>query len=172
MYVTPAQLADLPGSMELAQIASAEHRQIVDANLMEATLRGQDRSSWSAAEIAVADDALARIQNEIDITDQFVDGFLARRYPLPLASTPGMLTTWARAIVRYRLHQHLISDEKTNPIARDYRDAIKFLALVADGTISLGAGDPTASGGSGLTQVVAPGRVFTADSLADFGGCS
>jgi phage gp36-like protein len=169
MYVTAAQLADLPGSMELAQIASAEHRQIVDANLMEATLRNQDRSVWTADEIAVADDALARIQNEIDITDQFVDGFLARRYPLPLPQTPGILTTWARAIVRYRLHKDQISDASANPIARDYTEAVKMLGLVANGQYSIGIDDPqSANNPEGVVQIESGEKVFSREQRGTF----
>ena len=171
-YVTPAQLADSPRAQEIAQVATPGNVAIVDTALMDAVLRGADTSAFPPDQVAIANEVMATVTAVIADTDQLIDGYLAKRYTLPFAAFPTILTGWARAIVRYRLHQHLISDEKTNPIARDYRDAIKFLALVADGTISLGAGDPTASGGSGLTQVVAPGRVFTADSLADFGGCS
>ena len=169
MYVTPAQLADLPGSMELAQIASAQHQQVVDANLMEATLRGQDRSTWSAADIAVANDALARIQGEIDIADQFVDGFLARRYPLPLTSTPGILTTWARAIVRYRLHKDQISDANANPIARDYKEAVSMLGQVAAGNYSLGIDDPqSAINPDGVVQIESGEKVFSRQQRGTF----
>lgn len=169
-YVTPAQLADSPRAQEIAQVATPENETIVDTVLMDAVLRGASTSTFVPAQVAVAQKVLATVNAIIADTDQLIDGYLAKRYTLPFVSFPTILTSWARAIVRYRLHQHLISDEKTNPIARDYRDAIKFLSLVADGTISLGAGDPTASGGAGMTQVVAPGRVFTPDSLADFGG--
>ena len=43
-YITPAELAERPGARELAQIASAEHQAVVEAALMDATLRGTDRS--------------------------------------------------------------------------------------------------------------------------------
>ncbi len=170
MYITPAQLAESPRAQEIAQVATPENAPIVETVLMDAVLRGLDTSAFAPDQVALANQALATVAAAIADVNQLIDGYLAKRYTLPFAAFPTLLTTWARALVRYRLHKDQIGDAATHPIARDYRDAIKFLSLVADGTISLGAGDPTASGGTGLAQVVAPGRVFTAASLADFGG--
>lgn len=142
MYITAAQLAERPGARELAQVATREHDAIVDDALMEATLRGADRSAWGADQVAVADDALARITASIAEADGIIDGFLARRYPLPLATVPGVVSAWSRAITRYLLHKDRISGEANDPILRDYRDAMKLLALTANGQFSLGANDP------------------------------
>ncbi|WNP66694.1 phage protein Gp36 family protein [Pseudomonas aeruginosa] len=48
-----------------------------------------------------------------------------------------------RDIGRYLLHKDRISDDK-DAILRNYKDALKFLQMVADGTFSLGAEDPIA----------------------------
>lgn len=146
MYITLAQLADAPGALELAQAASASYdAELIDAALMERTLRAQDRSGFDAVAIAAADAGAARISNLIDESCALIDGYLARRYTLPLATPPKLLTTWARAIVRYKLHPDRGGDERSDPVVRDYRDAIKFLGLVADGKFSLGIDDPAAS---------------------------
>jgi len=142
MYITPAQLADRPGATEVAQVATPDRDAIVDAGLMDATLRGTDRSAWSADETAVADLALANVQAAIDDADNVIDGYLAPRYALPLTKLPGILVVYARAIARYNLHKSRQSLENTDPIVRDYRDAIKFLIAVAGGQLSLGADDP------------------------------
>ncbi len=142
MYVTLAQLAERPGAQELAQVASTSHETLVDYELMDLTLRGSDRSEYSAEEIAAADEAAARITDAATEAGGVIDGFLARRYSLPLASVPGLVVAWARAITRYLLHKDRITDERSDPIARDYRDALKLLGLVADGKFSLGAEDP------------------------------
>lgn len=141
-YVTLLQLAESPGALELAQVASASHGAVVDAELMDRTLRGEDRSSHPADAIAAADEAKARILEHIDDATGVIDGYLARRYTLPLGSPPKILATWARAIVRYRLNKDRSGDERTDPVARDYRDAIKFLQQVAEGKFSLGVEDP------------------------------
>jgi phage gp36-like protein len=161
MYVTPAQLAERPGARELAQVATRERDAIVDDALMDATLRGTDRSAWSADEIAIADDALARVQEAIDEAGGVIDGFLARRYTLPLAQTYSVVTGWARSITRYLLHKDRQSVEQDDPIVRDYRDALKLLQLTANGQFSLGANDPVVTDpGDGDVQFSAGRKVF------------
>lgn len=153
-YVTLPQLAEVPGALELAQVASDKHQRPVAAELMDLTLRGGDRAAFPAGEIARADTAAARITQVIAEADAVIDGFLGKRYalPLPIASVPSLLTTWARRIVRYQLHSDRISDERTDPIARDYRETLKLLAQVGKGEFSLGIEDPT-------TGTAAPGDI-------------
>jgi phage gp36-like protein len=165
MYVTPAQLAERPGARELAQVATRERDAIVEDALMEATLRDTDRSGWSADQIAIADDALARIIQAIADADGTIDGFLAKRYPVPLSPVAGVVVNWSRAITRYNLHKDRISSEGTDPILRDYRDAMKLLQLAADGKFSLGADDPVLTDvGDAEVQFVSDGHVFRRDA--------
>lgn len=155
MYITPAQLADRPGATELAQVASPERSPIVDALLMDAVLRGADTSGFDPADLAVATEALATITDAITSADGLIEGFLARRgYPLPLDPVPGVVAGWARAIARYQLHANRITDPNTDPIARDYKDALKLLQLTADGKFSLGITDTTAPTGVGMPQTI------------------
>lgn len=169
MYITPAQLADRPGSLELAQVATPEREPIVDADLMDATLRNADRSAWTPAQTAIADAALANMQSAIDDADSVIDGYLAKRYPLPLASVPPILVVYARSIVRYTLHKNRQSLEATDPIVRDYRDAQKFLTAVASGALSLGATDPVLTDASAAeVQFTSDGTVFGRDQMQSF----
>jgi phage gp36-like protein len=169
-YVTPAQLADSPGAQEIAQCATPENQAIVDTALMYAVLRGVDTSSFAPADVAVAQSVLDTVTALIAQADGMIDGFIGKRYPVPYPNDSPMLTTWARAIVRYQLNKNNISDEKTNPIARDYRDATNLLQLVAAGKFSLGANDPTAgvAAAGQNVQVQAPGRTFDGCSLEGY----
>ena len=88
-YISHVQLAERPGARELAEVATATHEHIVAAELMEATLQGGDRSAWSADEIAVADDALQRIDDAVSDAQATIDGFLGKRGYLPLNPVPG-----------------------------------------------------------------------------------
>lgn len=157
-YVSLSQLAEMPGALELAQVASDKHGALVDATLLELTLLAGDTSGYDAEDIAAADSALARVEQASSEADALINGYLGKRYTLPLSSTPGILATWARAIVRYKLHGDRLSTETSDPIARDYRDALKFLEQVAAGKFSLGIEDPS-SQGSGLGEVrIEPGK--------------
>lgn len=145
-YITLDDLAERPGARELAQVATKEGARAVATDLMEATLRGADRSAWAADLVAVADDALQRIQDAVVEAESIIDGNLAKRsYPLPLSPVPKLVTGWARDIARYLLHKDRGGKEDSDPIVRNYRDALKFLALVAKGEFSLGAEDPITS---------------------------
>lgn len=167
-YVTHIELAERPGARELAQVASTEHQAIVDYELMDATLRGGDRSAWLADAIAEADQALARIDDAVTEADGLIDGFLAKRGYLPLSPVPPVVTGWSRAIARYLLHKGRISDDRTDPIARDYRDALKLLQLTADGKFSLGAEDPVVVAGGTDVRFSGDANVFGRDQLGAF----
>ena len=168
-YITPLQLAEKPGARELAQVASTEHRAVVDAALMELTLRGEDRSSYGADEIAGADAALARITQVIVETAELMDGYLAARLSLPLSPVPLTLTRVARAVVRYELHKDRVTDAKVDPIARDYYDALRLLEAIRDGKVTVGAGDPTSADAPTLDVRIESGRkTFGSHELRGF----
>ncbi|MEF2154654.1 DUF1320 domain-containing protein [Luteimonas sp. FXH3W] len=103
--------------------------------------------------------------------DAEVDSRLARRgYPLPLSATQfPVLTVWARAIARYHIHRNRDrSSEETGRIERDYRDALRALDMVAEGTLSLGANDPllaTAGEDPASVEVHSNARLFSRDTL-------
>lgn len=167
-YITHTELAERPGARELAERASDEHGQLVPYALMDAALRGQEVSAWPADEVAAAERALARIDDAVAEADALIDGFLAKRgYALPLAPVPGIVGAWSRAIARYLLHKGRISLESSDPIVRDYRDALRLLQQTADGKFSLGAGDAVANNGTDVRFAFAP-QVFGRAQLKSF----
>lgn len=174
MYVTLAQLADAKLTRELAQVATPDSAPVIDDALMETSLRGGDRSAWPVDQVAIADEALTTIASAIANADSVIDGYLRNRkpvaYAVPLAPVPSIVAVWSRWIARYLLHKDRVNTaEATDPVVRDYKEALKFLQLTADGKFSLGADDPLSPPSAGAPQVCAPERVFTFDTLQDFG---
>ena len=53
--------------------------------------------------------------------------------------------TAAKQAAKPELHKDRGGKEDSDPIVRNYKDALKFLGLVAEGKFSLGAEDPIAS---------------------------
>lgn len=142
-YITLIDFAERPGARELAQVASNEHGAIVDDELMEALLRGTDVSAWPDEDVDSGNAAIARLTEAAEEAESIIEGKLAvRRYPLPLSPVPKLVTGWTRDIARYLLHKDRLGDEKSDPIARAFRDAMKLLDQTANGTFSLGATDP------------------------------
>ena len=175
-YITPLELAERPGAQELSQVASSDSQPLVDVALMDATLRGTDRSAWTADQVEGADAALARIQDAVAEAGALIDGHLAQGgYALPLDLPPSsagktMLTAWARAISRYLLQGNRISSEGQDPVVRDYRDALRLLGQVAQGKLKLGANDPAAASAGTSTDVRFDGapNVFGRSELRAF----
>lgn len=98
-------------------------------------------------------------------TDALIDGYLAGRYALPLAVTPPLVASLARAIAHYRLHNYAPEDK----VRKDHDDAIATLKQIASGIVRLDiAGvEPTSSGASGVVATDRE-RDMTPDSLKGF----
>ena len=86
------------------------------------------------------------LDRALDDADAEIDGYLAGRYTLPLATVPRVLTNIACDIARYRLHD----DRATEQVTTRYRDAIRLLLL------------PCAA----LTFRVGPRRLIGGEALA------
>lgn len=82
------------------------------------------------------------------ITDAtaLIDGYLAGRYALPLATVPALVTDLAQRIAIYYAHSNVASEK----IGKDYEAALRQLKDIASGLIKLDAGgaEPAGSGAS------------------------
>lgn len=79
--------------------------------------------------------------------DAEIDGYLASRYALPLATVPPVLARIACDIARYRLWEDRASEE----VRLRYEDARRLLESIARGQVSLGL--PAASAAPALAEV-------------------
>lgn len=99
------------------------------------------------------------VQRALDDGAEMIEGYLAKRYTLPLSAPVARLTAVACDIARYQLYTVAPSEVVT---AR-YRDAERWLRDVADGRVVLeAAGLAPASGSAGGDDVrfTAPSKVF------------
>ncbi len=128
-----------------------------DAMLVALTDRGP--GYLGAIDIAIVDRALTD-------ADAMINGYLAGRYVLPLASTPALIADVAGAIALWKLHITTPEDK----IKADYDAAIRTLRDIASGLIRIpdAAGlEPVSSGASGVV-VTDRERPFTADNMKGF----
>ena len=72
--------------------------------------------------------------------DAEIDGYLAKRYAVPLAPAPRVINKFSKDIAVYNLFSRIGIDEGTDQktYLNRYNAAIKFLTLVAEGTVSIG----------------------------------
>lgn len=103
-----------------------------------------------------------RAENE---AASLVNGYLATRYALPLASVPGIVKGWCADITRYKLWDERAPTE----VKERYEAALKQLEQLAKGLIAL---PPDAAGVPAEAGIEFGGysweRVFTEDSLANY----
>lgn len=98
-----------------------------------------------------------------DASDE-IDGYLASRYTLPLSTVPRILTFFCVDIAVYKGSvETAVTEEKR----KRYDDAVKYLAMVAQGKIQLFASDPSAPQGGSGASFSADGRIFTRDKMKD-----
>ena len=97
----------------------------------------------------VIDEAIADADGEID-------GYLAKRYQVPLSPVPKVINKYSKDIAIYNLFSRLgISEDSEQKIYLTRHDAaIKFLTLVADGKVSIGAEaeDPARAAAAGFVR--------------------
>ena len=98
-------------------------------------------------------------------TDAMIDGYLARRYALPLTVSQPMLVDIGGAIAIWKLHTYA-PDPK---IEADYKDAMRVLRDIAAGTITLSAAgvEALATGTTGA-QMTDRERPFTEENMKGF----
>ena len=168
-YITLLNLSERPGLVELSQLVAQDGEMPVDANLLEVIINGGDVSNWLPDDVINANRAISRINESIADAQAEINGFLRQRgHKLPLIKVPRLLADWARIIVRYKLHRNRVSDEKSDPIVRDYKQVLGFLKMVAEGKYSLGIDDSLPVAG-GVPKQTGPVRVFDMNTLRDFG---
>jgi phage gp36-like protein len=134
-YATPQSLVDRVSAIEtLAQAAGPVDQPPVSGALLRLTIEGGDRSAYTADEQAAADDALVVLLRALADAESEVNGYLAGRHEVPLATVPDVIVRHTIGIAIY----HVIGTRATERDERLYKDAIAFLRDVSRGVVSLG----------------------------------
>ena len=109
------------------------------------------------------------IDEAIADADGEIDGYLAKRYAVPLAPVPKVINKFSKGIAVYNLFSRIGIDEGTGEktYLNRYNAAVKFLTLVAEGKVSIGAdidGDPASAAAAGFSIRSSP-RLFNRDQM-------
>lgn len=131
---------------------------LVDRFGSEELAQRSDRDGGLVIDTGVVDRALADADAEID-------GYLAARYALPLASVPGLLQSTACHLARY----HLLGDAASDEARKRYDDAVRLLKGLASGAIVLpGAAALAPADGSITVAQRSPDSQFPPSTLAGY----
>lgn len=102
--------------------------------------------------------------------DGEIDGYLAKRYAVPLAPVPKVINKFSKDIAVYNLFSRIGIDEGTDQktYLNRYNAAVKFLTLVAEGKVNIGTGedgdDPASAAATGFAARSNP-RLFSRNSM-------
>ncbi|GIT85407.1 gp436 family protein [Roseobacter sp. OBYS 0001] len=98
-------------------------------------------------------------------TDALIDGYVAKRYALPMAATPALIRTLAIDIAIYKLHVY-----DANPkIEADYKAAMRALEAISAGSVTLPVDGVEAPGsGSSGARLTDRERPLTEASMKGF----
>lgn len=138
-YASLTDLTERAGETEIRQIADHDRDGLADPAVIAAAL----------------EDA-----------DNLIDGYIGRRYSLPLSAVPALVRTWAVSIARYVLHRNGAPDH----VKADHEAALAALKDVARGLVAL----PVAVGQTAPAAVLGPvigshpPEVFTVERLRGF----
>ncbi len=106
----------------------------------------------------------AAIDRALADADTLINGYLARLYALPLASTPDLIKSIACDIARYRLYKK----EAPQLVRDNYQDALKRLEAIQRGAVALDLAGTVAPTRGDTVQLDGSDRVLSRDTLRDF----
>lgn len=96
--------------------------------------------------------------------DAAIDGYVGKKYTLPLATVPPMLVKIASDLARYYLHGEAAG--KDSIVTRNADAALSWLKDVSRGLIALDdGGEPPAQAGGGSIKANPSSRVFRRSTL-------
>lgn len=166
MYCSAADIANTAtcGWEELAQRASPTEAG-VDGELLRAAVAGQSLAEWPDDAQALAAQALARLNDAINMASRHIDTYLFPRYRTVMPLGPEVIEASSirdvcAAIALRRLWGASLPEE----LRRGTAWADQYLADVSKGVVSLGQIDTTVSQAPGQTVARSQGKRF------DWGG--
>lgn len=101
-----------------------------------------------------------------------INGYVAKRYAVPLSPAPRVIVKYCKDIAIYNLYSRIGIDEndKEKNFLNRYRAAIKFLEYVAAGKIDLGVEGENSNAGTAAKgfQMKSNKRLFSRNSMKGF----
>lgn len=144
---------------DLAQRAAPSP--LVDGALLQATAEAAERSVWTVEACALADAALARLQDVLNRASRHADTYLFPRYrqvmPLPAAVVQASSLPDSVAAIAYkRLYGALLPED----VRKGTQWADDYLKDLSTGRVSLGAQDEVVAQSPGRVASRSPVRTF------------
>lgn len=116
--------------------------------------------------------ALPYAEAAIEDADSEIDGYICKRYRVPLSTVPKVITKISKDIAVYNMVSHTGVDEsdREKTVLNRYNAAIAYLTNVAKGVVDImeetaGTEASTTGSGNGGFRISANQRVFNRDTM-------
>lgn len=160
-YIGVTDLLERYGTKEIIKRTDRTMPHKVTPELMEAAAAGEDLSAWTPEQQEAVADAIRLAEIAASDATDLINGYIASRYMLPLATVPGVLIRLCSEVARYNLYD----DAPTKEIQERNSATLKTLRDMADGRLSLGVDKLGAAPQTSQSAVmVSDGRVFGRES--------
>lgn len=123
-------------------------------------LRLTDEDGSGEVEATVVDAA-------IEAADLEIDAYLGERFSLPLSPVPSILSILSAKMAVYNLYLNA-AEGPPEQWKNEHENALKLLAKVAKGELSLGVSDPDAAGAGTPVEIASSDRIFSRDKMKGF----
>lgn len=164
-YATASDLLDRFSAEEIAQRIDRSIPRQVTAELLAAAAAGGELVDYTAAEQTAVAACLSLIAQALADADSTIDGYLAGRQSVPLASPPLVIKRLACDLARFFIYD----DQVTEAIQKRHDSAIAFFRDVSAGRVSLGADlGAAAQPAGGSVEMVSEATVFGRGSSKGF----
>jgi len=106
------------------------------------------------------------VEESIRSADAEINGYLAKRYELPLATVPENISKYSKDIALYNLFSRIGIDqgERESIYSTRYKNAIRYLENVAKGVVDLGLKPVSQVASTGFQMKSSP-RLFSRNSM-------
>jgi len=99
----------------------------------------------------------------IEDASALIDGYVAGRYPLPLAEVPAILKRIARDLVRYSLDV-----DPDDSVTKRRDEAVSYLKDLAKGNAALGVAQAAEPHSLDVAEMQSDGHVFSRQNTREF----
>lgn len=108
---------------------------------------------------------ISKIEEAINDADSEINGYLQKRYPLPLPTTPPVIKKLSKDIALYNLFSRkgIDKDKNDETILFRYKNAVRFLENLSKGIVNLG-NEPEVKSNSEI-KISSNKKLFSRDSL-------
>jgi phage gp36-like protein len=106
----------------------------------------------------------ARLQSALKDAEDLINGYLGKRFSLPLNPLPSLAVRWSCDLARWFL-QPISAPEQ---VKANYERTLEELKDAAAGELSLGVPENESGSWSGAAEISAPPRIFSSSHLKGF----